>query len=367
MALLVMTMLVMLVMLYFGIRMKGVSSGNNVRWSDSGVGLVFDRYAVAYTDGFFSSNSSGTACGLTIELAIEPIILKHSSFSFILLVHDGVDERQLVIGQWRSSLLVMNGSDYSNKRRVPKIYVPLGEGAPQLISIVSNESGTRVFINGVLRITKGDLVLHFPKGGDRARLVVGNSLNGSNPWMGRFLGLAMNDHALADEIIQQHFNRWHSDKKFNGLQSDKPRLLYSFDEGQGGRVFNRAGNDLNLIIPSELEILDKEVLSWPHLGGIATPRMMEDVLINLIGFIPLGFLLIATLSRIKGVGVRAGMIVALLIAFSFSLCIEVAQVWIPTRDSSMLDLVLNTIGAGAGVLLFQWGRKSRLFEMAFTK
>jgi glycopeptide antibiotics resistance protein len=115
-----------------------------------------------------------------------------------------------------------------------------------------------------------------------------------------------------------------------------------------------------LIIPSEVEIFEKDVLAWPHLGGVATPRMIEDVLINFIGFIPLGFLLIATLSRIETVGDRTGLLVAVLIAFSFSLCIEVAQVWIPTRDSSMLDLLLNTFGGGAGVMLFRISRVSRV-------
>ncbi len=358
--LLVLTVLVMLGMFYFGIRLKGVWPGNNVRWSDSGEGLIFDRYAVAYTTGFFPSDSSSTGYGLTIEMAIRPKFFRHSNFSFLLLVHDGKDERQLVFGQWRSSLLVMNGCDYSNKRRVPKIYVPLDERAPQLISIVSNESGTKVFIDGVLRLTKADLVLHFPNSGGRARMVVGNSLHGGNPWMGQFLGLAMYDHSLADLIIQQHFNRWRLEKKFNVMQADKPRLLYAFDEGQGNKALNRMGDGPDLIIPSEMEILEKDVLSWPHLSGVATPRIMEDVLINLIGFIPLGFLLIATMSRIKSVDDRTGAIVAMLVVFSFSMCIEVAQVWIPIRDSSMLDLIMNTFGGGAGVLSFRWGRKRRL-------
>lgn len=355
----VLTVLVMLGMLFFGLRLKWVQAGNNVRWFESGKGLVFQRYAMAYTDGFFSSDYSPSAAGLTIEMAIQPRFFNHSKVSFILLVHGGQDERQLVIGQYRSSLLIMNGNDYSNRRRVPKIYVQLAENerAPQFIAIVSNESGTMVFLDGVLKKTKGDLRLHYPNSGVQAKMVLGNSLNGKNSWMGTILGLAVYDRDLGDAVVRQHYDRWRLDSSFKALKVDAPRLLYAFDEGGGERVHNQASDDLDLMIPAEVKILAKKVLAWPHFAGVASTRMVADILINLMGFIPLGFLWMAILTCFEGGGGRTGMLTAVMVAFLFSLCIEIAQVWIPTRDSSLLDLVLNTLGGWMGVLIFGWMRK----------
>lgn len=339
----------MLAMLYFGVRPRDIELGNNVHWSDLKAGLVFNRYAVAYTDSFFPLSTDGVQDGLTIEMAIQPDFIKQLSLSFILLVYDGEKERQLVIGQWRKSLVIMNGSDYSNKRRTPKIYLKMDGNGPHLVSIVSSESGTRVFLDGALKVTKGDLVLRYPSGGRRSRMVVGNSLHGRNPWMGLFQGLAMYDRALDDKKIKAHYKNWQLQQKFDALKADAPRLLYAFSEGGGIRVFDHSGGGVDLIIPPKVVILEKKVLAWPNLDSIATASMVEDVAINFLGFIPLGFLLTITLSRIERISLRRWAVAAVAIAAGFSLCIEVAQIWIPTRDSSLLDLLLNTLGSGVGV------------------
>jgi hypothetical protein len=53
---------------------------------------------------------------MTVELAIRPVFPNYSGFRFLVLVHDGDDNCQFVIAQWRSSLVIMNSSDYSNRQ-----------------------------------------------------------------------------------------------------------------------------------------------------------------------------------------------------------------------------------------------------------
>lgn len=74
-------------------------------------------------------------------------------------------------------------------------------------------------------------------------------------------------------------------------------------------------------------------------------------MLNLIGFVPLGFMLCAVVGRGEGAWRRYGWLAAVVLAFLFSLSLEVVQAWIPTRSSSLWDLVLNTVGAGVGA----WG------------
>lgn len=357
--------LILIVMLYFGMRFKGFRPRNNVQWPTSGIGLTFERFSQVYTESFFAGSGSGSRAGLTIELAIHPRHSRNSSIGILMMVHDGDDDNQLVIGQWRSSLMIMNGHDYSNRRRIPKIYFKLDSHRhePYFITIVSDKTGTRLFLDGVLKKGNKDLILRYPKRTAQARLVVGSSLNGSNPWAGTLMGLALYDHGLKNDVIVRHHQMWRMKRNCSSFKPDGPRLLYAFDEGQGEKVYNKLGDGLDLIVPAWIKVLQARALSWPRREKLERSSGVKDMVVNFTGFIPLGFLIIATLGRLGGIRVRWILLIALLAPFSFSLGIEIVQVWIPSRDSSMLDLILNTLGGWMGVLLFRMIRiRSRKTE-----
>jgi VanZ family protein len=44
--------------------------------------------------------------------------------------------------------------------------------------------------------------------------------------------------------------------------------------------------------------------------------------------------------------------ITVLLGFVFSLAIELLQVYLPTRDSSLLDLICNVVGTLIGVIIF---------------
>lgn len=351
--LLVSTAVVLIVMLYFGIRLKGFRPSNNVQWSASGNGLAFERFSQAYTESFFTGSGNGT--GLTIELAIHPRYSRNSGTGILMMVHDGDDNSQLVIGQWRSSLIIMNGDDYSNQRRTPKIYFKLDRSRqePYFLSIVSNKTGTSLFLDGAKKKSRKDLILRYPNRTARTRLVIGNNLNGSSSWAGTLMGLAFYDHGLENDVIVQHYEVWRMTRNFSSFKPQKPRLLYAFDEGRGERVTNKLGNGLDLIVPAWMKVLQPKALSWPKREVVERPSGVKDVVVNFTGFVPFGFLFIATFARLEGIRIRRALWIAVLASLLFSLSIEIAQMWIPSRNSSMLDLILNTLGGGMGALLFR--------------
>ncbi len=356
--LLAMSMLVMLMMSYFGLRLKGFRPKNNVQWSDSGAGLTFKRFAIAYSQSFFTPADNPSSSHLTIECALETRYTHPHPFSFVFVVHDGRDEHQLVMGQWRRTFIIMNGSDYSQDRGVPRITIELDEnvGKLQLVTIVSDASGTAVYLDGKLKNQKPAFVLKYPEKADQARLVVGNNLYGDRPWTGKLGGLAFYDRALDKGVIQQHYHAWHNGRDFKKFQSDAPKLLYTFDEGAGNWVHNRTGAGSDLQVPTRMKPLKISVLSWPKFEVHAIDSLIKDVIVNLIGFIPLGFILVTTLSRLDGFGNRTLWVTVVVFSFGFSLLFETVQVWIPSRNSSALDLILNTVGSGIGVVFFNMVR-----------
>ena len=74
-----------------------------------------------------------------------------------------------------------------------------------------------------------------------------------------------------------------------------------------------------------------------------------DVWINILGYLPFGFLLALSALRIGRLrqAVAAGAVAGALL----SLVMEVAQSYLPARVSSNLDFLLNALGAGLGAVL----------------
>ncbi len=358
------TLVIVVGMLYFGVRLKGYRPVNGVEWSAAGEGLYFKRSAIAYTEDFFAAAQGAGArpAGLTIEMLLRVEDLSNASFRYILSVHAGSDKRQLLIGQWRQWLMVMNGNDYDGKQKVPKLSVDLGPVGvqPVWLSIVAGEGGTAVYVDGRLVKSNANLKLAYPNEGGRARLVLGNSVYAKHAWSGGIGGLAMYDLALEGSQVQAHYARWAAGDGGFGLErAAAPKIIYRFDQSADGRVINRAAGQAgdqasgryHLEVPALMKVLKKEFLQWPRFDSESRWYMGSDVVMNLIGFVPLGFMLIGLMDRMAKRGGRSAWVVAVGVAFLFSLFLEVAQAWIPSRDSSLLDLMLNTAGAGVGAWL----------------
>lgn len=362
------TLPVILGMLYFGIRFKGYRPANNVTWLPSEQGLAFDRYAIAYTDDFFPIDPSGDNGGLTIEMALRCKQMTHSEFCYVLCVNDGDEQRQLLIGQWRHWLTVMNGDDYDGSAGVGKIYVDIAgmNSDPMFLTISAGPQGTAVYLNGVRVKSNSRLRLFFPSRPKRkTRLILGNSTRGTMSWKGVIAKLAVYDTALSASHVGANYQRWTAGENPAALPgAAAPRIDYRFYPEQTATVRNRADDAYHLQVPVFMTILEKKFLAWPDMQHQGKRSMAKDMLLNLLGFIPLGFLTGIVLGRLETFSRRGGWLAAIGLAFGFSLFLEIVQAWIPSRDSSMLDLLLNTLGAAMGVMALSFYDKMSPSDLA---
>jgi glycopeptide antibiotics resistance protein len=87
-------------------------------------------------------------------------------------------------------------------------------------------------------------------------------------------------------------------------------------------------------------------------------------MVNIIGFMPFGFCLFLYLRISREFSVTRALWFAVLIGGLTSLAIEIGQVFLPTRDSSALDLINNVVGtlAGSALVIVIRGRLSRFLE-----
>ena len=76
-----------------------------------------------------------------------------------------------------------------------------------------------------------------------------------------------------------------------------------------------------------------------------------DIFLNILGFIPLGFFLAIGISETRFHSKKQIYLLTILCGFIISLIIEILQTFLPSRDSSMLDFMLNVIGTFIGVFI----------------
>ena len=337
-------------MLYFGLRPKGYRPANNLQWVDEGPGVAFDRFAVAYTDeGDFSFLQES---GFSVVFAARPDFSGRAGFRFIMVAHDGEDGRQLLIGQWRNGIIAMNGDDYDNRRKVKRISVEIADSkGTVLVALASGERGTRLYLDGQLERSDPSLRLTWPNSAGASRLVLGNSVYGRHPYRGELAGFAVFDYALERDCAGALFKQWKEAGKFAFSFENEPVMLLPLDEGAGEIAYDRSGNGIHLQMPARMQILKKEMLVPPWRNGSRQSGLGVDVALNFFGFWPLGFFLSAMLARTRRLQRHYGW-VTVLFCFVFSLSLETVQVWVPSRSSDMLDLIMNTLGGGAGAMIY---------------
>jgi VanZ family protein len=355
------TAAMVLLIFYSGLHFKGASIANQVAWLGLRPGIRFGKYGIAFTAPTRAAtvNPAADPGPLSIEMALKSGPSSDGHFRFLLLLHDGHDDTQLVIGQWKSWLIVMNGDDYDAKRRRARIAVrAFQQSRERFVTVASGPAGTSVFLDGRLARSKADLHLQIPNTGGGARLVLGNSIYGRHPWMGEIFGLAFFDRVLAGPTVEAHFRQWDQARSLAFAVQENSTGLYLFDEGGGAKVVDHGKGGKALRIPAKMTILTKEFLTAPFAHGEYNPSLFQDMVINIAGFVPMGFLLSALLCHGRRRDFRKRLLIVMLACGAMSLVIEVAQAWIPSRSSQMLDLILNTLGAGVGVALHDLYRRA---------
>ena len=339
-------------MLLAGLKPKGFRIRNEVTWLKDTPGIAFGRMGIAYTeDSLTWSTSAGTPDrSLTIELSLKSTRRYGYGIPYILSLWDGTAPDPLVVGQWKNHLVIRN-RDPGSSRGYREIGADnaLPRDTTNLITIASCADGTTVYVNGQ-RVEESRSVSLIPASGLSARLVMGNAATADAPWHGDLYGVTLFTGRLTSAEISERYRAWDSLGRASLPNAPGALAQYAFREGQGS-AGNSAGGAHRLRIPRIFRILQLQVLSPPWKDFRFDAGTAEDAVVNLVGFVPFGYLMAALL--ITGLSLKRHRAVALTVitGLLLSLFIELAQVWIPTRCSQMVDLMLNTFGAWIGALV----------------
>ena len=295
---------VLLIILIAGFWPGDFFPANKVTWLEERDGVRFyGQSMIISPDGQKQQSSTFASKSISLELWLRPA-LETGNAPSILTIYDGKSPDLLAIKQWRSHLIIWSRAEDPAARKRGKPYSEVGflKALPKdqdiFITITSGAEGTAFYLNG--QLTKTYPRHRLPTGylQNNMRLVLGNSPSGESYWSGDMLGLAIFNRALKPDEVLRNYQSWMANDPFSIRQESGLISLYPFYERKGKTINNIANPDEMLIIPEVFKPLKRIILAFPGYDFRWNWPFTQDVIINLLGFIPFGFFFAAFLLKL---------------------------------------------------------------------
>lgn len=341
---------------------------NRVQWVEGENGIHFYGRGIAYSPGLSASEKipSIDTNEISIEIWMEPDDITKKNWSHIITFFDSEGAEYFTLAQWNNNLIVISNRTLKKKpnKLIDNLWVRdvLFAGEKQFVTITGNRKRTVVYLEGDRKRSQTYFKLFEENRRLSPDFILGSSLTGKKPWVGSVFGIAIYHRTMNKEEVLQSYRSWldHGIPETFGRKS--PYELFLFDEHEGTVAKNRVPGKQNLIIPEKYRIFRKSILALP---GENIRIIKMDIIINILGFIPLGFILLAYLSRSTRLSGFTLFILATLSGTGLSLVIELLQVYLPMRVSSLMDLLCNSSGTLIGIIFYGMG--SNLRSKIFSK
>lgn len=321
---------------------------NRIRWLPGGEGLRFDGYGQVFSSvPMFPPRGPHGAAEATIELVFTPSKSYNDASTVFALVNQ--NEVSFAIGQSLTDLFLQGFFTQGGGKPVVKLWIDdvCAHAQELFVTVTLDNHHVDVYLDG-------QLARSFPVSTQAntlsGKILVGHSVEGGGQWSGSVARLAIFDGTVDAAEISRRYGEWtktrHLDRDVN-----HGGAAYEFVKPAGDFVSNVGETGPDLTIPKTFRLSKPTVLGWPdHLDR----SVAIDAAVNIAGFVPFGLATCLCLRFWTGWSISRCVAMAILIGASVSLAIELLQVFLPTRDSSLADLVTNilgtTIGAGAAVI-----------------
>lgn len=324
------------------------SPRNEVFWLKQGDGVRFGRYATILSRGAIMPSSRPAPSCWTLEIWLRPGEAYQSGT--ILAFYNAQQPHGFLLRQWNADLVLERElwnkelSDETSEVRVEDLFLRPGS---VFLTITSDSQGTNLYVDGNLyRTARG---LRLSADDLSGQLVVANSPVDNDSWSGELRGLALYSGELAESEILRYCATWTQAGRPDLSQGEGLVALYLFNDASGNVIHNQVLSGANLYVPERYLEVHQAFLKRPWDEYRPSSDYWKDVLINVVGFAPLGFFLYGYLSL--ALRVRHAALITVFIGGVLSFTVETLQAFLPTRDSGMTDIITNTLGAAAGVAL----------------
>jgi VanZ family protein len=324
---------------------------NKAHWAAGGKGLHFEPLAVAASVGSIDLGSPmpGAEGKEALQFSIELLISAESEVTedshSLFAIYDGALPENLLAAQWQSSFLLrIPVIDAQGKRQYREIGVDkaLIAGKQRIIAITSGSGGTSLYVDGSLAESYPRTALR--PGSLHGVLMLGGSPKARISFTGTFHGLALFNRTLGAAEIDHHAILWKTGRASEMAALQDLAGLYLFDAAQGNTITDLSQHRQPLMISKYYRAIHKTLFAPLKSEWHRSLSDFQDIFLNIFGFVPFGFFCFIWF-RGTGRGCALSLVIAILLSGIISTVIEVPQAFLPTRSSSLRDLICN-IGGG---------------------
>ncbi len=332
---------------------------NKVAWLENENGLRFGHYGTILSADAFKPTDVEGGAPCSLEIWSKPGLINDSNTMLAFY-----SPEQLVSFSMHQSTddLLFQRQNRNWQGRVSDVHIyvddVLRQGTATFITLTASAQGTAIYVDGAL--AKSSLHFGLSSRDFAGQLVVGTSPVDNQSWSGDLLGLAIYDRMLTSTEVLEHFNSWTKNGRPAISEKEGATALYLFDERARSVIHNQVRSAPDLYIPDHYLIVRQTLLEVPWKEYHPGWGYYKDVLINIVGFIPLGFVFCAYFSSVMHL--KRTQLITILLGFTVSLTIEVLQGFIPIRASGMTDVITNTLGTTIGAMVFRWKITQTIFS-----
>ena len=324
---------------------------NEVSWLHAGDGLHFGGHGVmlASVASRLAGSKAGASC--SVEILLRP---DNPDTGGALLAFYSPEDRVVAFSLYQSldDLLLRRVTVYQHRRARTKWYIDhvFAKNKQVFVTITSGSRGTAVYVDGTLvgtsqrfEVSRMDLA---------SQVVIGSSPIADNGWRGEFKGLGIYDSELTPAEVEQHYSSWSGNSRAE-MRNGGPLALYLCNERNGNVVHDQMDSANDFHIPEKYFVLNEPFLQAPWDEFYPGWSYYENILINIGGFVPLGFCFCAYLSASRFL--YRPMLATIVFGAVVSFAIEALQSFLPTRASGTTDIITNALGTAIGATLYVRG------------
>lgn len=318
---------------------------NEVSWLKNANGIRFGSHGTALSSSPFEfSGAQGKSCTLVVWVRPRHVWRTGTILTFF----QSVGARQFAVEQDFTDLVLH--LTRAGQRTVGKIVVKdVFRKSDFLVTVTSDNQITRVYIDGEIAAESRRFPLSLQD--FSGQLILANSAFRNHSWQGDIKGLAIYRTALNSEQVKQNRQSWTQSGKPILTHSQDIAALYLFDQHAGKTIRSSVSPGVDFFIPRRFQVVEHLRFESPITEWYSKSHYFNDAVINIVGFVPLGF--IFSLYFDRTLKIRRAELFAVLVGVATSFAIEYFQSFIPTRFSGWTDIFTNTIGSVAGALLYR--------------
>lgn len=356
----VLYMLLLFVLLLWPFDFVFFKEKNHVHWIGTSNGVEFSRkgqiLSLSSTRNLYDRLLTGTGFSLEVWVAAQNEV--QSGPARIVSYSLNTSQRNFTLGQAQKKLVMRLRTTETDPNGVKPCMVldhVFSSADPQHIVVTYDFFVQSVYTNGKRQARE-----EIPGGGftnwdPSYYLVLGNEATGDRPWLGKILYVAIYNRVLGEqEISQNHLTGCLLKSSIDPEPHRIPDGLvarYLFEEAKGDKVADSSGTHtpLDLYIPGVIQTYEKPYLDFPYRSFFQDSHLSQDPILNIVAFVPLGFLFHAALRRRYGSSLKTSAFI-LIIGTLFSFGIESLQYFSLTRHSSLVDIFNNILGTAVGII-----------------